>query len=105
LAGDWRRASGAAYEKLRDEVMEVLKNLKDPETGIPPLSKIVKSEDVEKQLDLPKERVGDLVIGNVCGYGWEEEMTNNQEIFSIPLESGYKQAISLLMRNAYGHLL
>jgi predicted AlkP superfamily phosphohydrolase/phosphomutase len=93
LAGDWRRASGAAYEKLRDEVMEVLKNLKDPETGIPPLSKIVKSEDVEKQLDLPKERVGDLVIGNVCGYGWEEEMTDNQEIFSIPLESGYKQAI------------
>ena len=93
LAGDWHRASGEAYEKLRDEVVEVLKNLKDPETGIFPLSQIVKSEDVERQLDLPKERVGDLVIANVSGYGWEEEMTDRREVFSIPLESGYKQAI------------
>ncbi len=93
LAGDWRRASGEAYEKLRDEVIQVLENLKDPETGGHPVSRITKAEDVEKHLDLPKKRVGDLVVGNVCGYGWEEEMTDNEEIFSIPLESGYKQAI------------
>jgi predicted AlkP superfamily phosphohydrolase/phosphomutase len=93
LAGDWRRASGEAYNKLRDEVIQVLKNLKDPETGLHPVSRVIKVEDAEKYLSLPKERVGDLVIANVCGYGWEEEMTGNQEIFSIPLESGYKQAI------------
>jgi predicted AlkP superfamily phosphohydrolase/phosphomutase len=93
LAGDWRRASGEAYNKLRDEVIRVLKNLKDPETGLYPVSNIIKAEDANKYLSLPKERVGDLVIGNLCGYGWEEEMTDNQEIFSIPLESGYKQAI------------
>jgi predicted AlkP superfamily phosphohydrolase/phosphomutase len=93
LSGNWRRASGEAYEKLREEVIQVLTNLKDPETGISPVAKIVKAEDAGRHLDLPKERVGDLVIANVCGYGWEEEMTDNQEIFSIPLESGYKQAI------------
>lgn len=93
LAGDWRRASGEAYEQLRYEVIQVLKHLEDPETGLHPISRIIKAEDAEKYLDLPKERVGDLVIGNLCGYGWEEEMTDNQEIFSIPLESGYKQAI------------
>jgi predicted AlkP superfamily phosphohydrolase/phosphomutase len=93
LAGDWHRASGEAYEKLRNEVIQVLKNLEDPETGMHPVSRIIKAEDAEKHLDLPKERVGDLVIANVCGYGWEEEITDNQEIFSIPLESGYKQAI------------
>ncbi len=93
LSGDWHRASGDEYEKLRAEVIEVLQKFEDPETGIHPASKIVKWEDAERFLDLPAERIGDLVVANARGYGWNEEMTKDRELFSKPLKSGYKQAI------------
>jgi hypothetical protein len=57
------------------------------------VAKAVKWEDVAEYLDLPEERVGDLVVANEAGYGWNEEMTDNLEIFSTPLKTGYKQAI------------
>ena len=93
LGGDYHRASGEVYEKLRDEVINALKNLEDPDTKIKPATAVVKWEDVEEYLDLPEDRVGDLIIANVPGYGWNEEMTNGKEIFSTPLKTGYKQAI------------
>ena len=93
LAGNWHRASGEAYEKLRGEVITALRELADPDTGIRPVESVVKWEDVETALDLPRERVGDLTIVNKVGYGWNEEMTEGKEVFSAPLVSGYKQAI------------
>jgi len=92
LAGDWTRASGPEYERLRDKIIEMLYALRD-ENGEKPVASVIKWEDVEDFLDLPKDRVGDLVIANEAGFGWNEEMTSDLEIFSESLKSGYKQAI------------
>jgi len=92
LGGNWKRAKGKEYEELRDTVVRILENLKD-EDGTNPVSRTVKWEDAEDYLQLPKERVGDLIIANTQGYRWEEEITEDGKIFSVPLESGYKQAI------------
>ncbi len=92
LAGNWTRASGKEYEELRDKVIKILLNLTD-EDGAHPVATVTKWEDVEQFLDLPTDRVGDLIIANKAGYGWNEEMTEDLEIFSTPLKTGYKQAI------------
>lgn len=92
LAGDYRRASGPEYEALRDQVRETLLNLQDQD-GNKPAVDVVNWEDAKQFLRLDPERVGDLVIANAPGYGWNEEMTFDLEIFSEPLKSGYKQAI------------
>jgi len=92
LGGNWKRASGEEYEALRDKIIDILINLED-ENGKNPIASITKWEDVEKFLDLPTDRVGDLVLANEAGYGWNEEMTQDLELFSIPLKTGYKQAI------------
>ena len=93
LAGKWKRASGPAYEALRDRVKKILLNLVD-ETGDRPVAHVVKWENVSDFLDLPPDRTGDLVIANNPGYGWNEEMTEDRAIFSTPLKTGYKQAIT-----------
>lgn len=92
LDGEWHRASGPAYEKLRNQVINMLYDLKD-ENGVKPVAKIVRWEDVENFWDLPKDRVGDLIIANVAGFGWNEEVTANKAVFTTPLKTGYKQAI------------
>jgi predicted AlkP superfamily phosphohydrolase/phosphomutase len=93
LDGNYTRASGEEYESLRAEVTKALYDLVDPETKIKPVVQVHNYEDVPDYLDLPIDRVGDLVIVNEAGYGWNEEMTQNKEIFSLPLKTGYKQAI------------
>lgn len=90
--GNWHRASGLAYEKLRDEVIKTLLSFKD-EDGVNPVVKIAGWEDAENKFRLPHERVGDLIISNRPGYGWNEEMTEDKKLFSRPLKTGYKQAI------------
>jgi hypothetical protein len=92
LGGNWKRAKGEGYEELRNKVIGILEDLKD-EDGTSPVSLVAKWEDVEDYLNLPKERVGDLIIANKAGYHWDEEITEDGEIFSVPLKSGYKQAI------------
>lgn len=93
LGGNWTRASGEEYEALRAEVKEVLLALKDPENGAQPVIAAYSWEEVPKYLDLPTDRVGDLVLVNKAGYGLSEKMSKDKEIFSTPLISGYKQAI------------
>jgi len=90
--GNWYRASGQDYEKLRREVVNTLRALKD-EKGITPVMEIVKMEEAENKLRLPHDRVGDLIVANRPGYGWDEEMSQDKRIFSTSLETGYKQAI------------
>ncbi len=92
LAGDYKRAIGPEYEFLRSQVIDALDSLKD-ENGTKPVVQIVKWEDAKQFMRLDPDRIGDLVIANTPGYGWNEEMTADLKIFSKPLISGYKQAI------------
>ena len=92
LGGAWTRASGPEYETLRDQVVQALTTLQDADGGHP-TTHVVRWEDVEEFLDLPTDRVGDLVIANRPGYGWNEEITVDGEVFTVPLKSGYKQAM------------
>ena len=94
LDGDWKRASGEEYEKLREEVKTALLEIEDLSTGIHPVIGAYKCEDVSDVLKLPKDRVGDLVVVNRAGYGWNEEMSTDLKIIKIPgFKTGYKQAI------------
>ncbi|MBF0217056.1 MAG: alkaline phosphatase family protein [Candidatus Omnitrophica bacterium] len=90
--GKWSRQKGEGYEKLREEVITALEALKDKD-GASPVAFIVKWEDAEKELRLPGERVGDLIVSNKPGFGWNEEMTEGKDIFEDSLITGYKQAL------------
>ncbi len=92
LDGNYKRATGEEYEKLRSEVIDELQNLKD-KNGNKPLTDVVKWEDAKSYMKLDPDRIGDLVIANAPGFGWNEEMTKDLELFSEPAVSGYKQAI------------
>lgn len=92
LDGNYRRASGKAYEELRNKVTDLLLGLKDG-SGVNPVSQIVKWENAEKLLALPADRVGDLVIANKPTYGWVEDISPDLEVFHDSIKSGYKQAI------------
>ncbi len=93
LAGNYQRASGPAYEQLRQQVIDALLSLQD-ENGVKPVVDITKWEDVGKELNLDPNRAGDLVIANYPGYGWSEDMSNDLSIFVSPeIDGGYKQAV------------
>jgi len=91
LGGDYRPSSGVNYKKLRHEVIEALRELKDQD-GVNPLAGIQTREEAGVW-GLPGERIGDLVIANRAGYGWIEDVTKDMNVFSASLKSGYKQAI------------
>jgi len=90
--GKWFRASGPDYNRLRNEVIASLTAL-ESEGGVKVVEKIVKWEDAGKVLRLPQERVGDLIVANKPGFGWSEEIFEGLGLFSVPLETGYKQAV------------
>lgn len=90
LGGDWKRASGPEYDSLREEVIKAIAELDD--SGAKPLEAAMKWEDAPKYFELPADRVGDIVLQVKQGYQWWEETTNDLEIFTKPLNSGYKQA-------------
>lgn len=92
LAGNYTRASGSAYENLRNQVKQALMDLKD-ENGNKPLVEAVNFENVKDYMNLDPSRAGDVVIANAPGYGWDEEMTADLRIFSDTAITGYKQAI------------
>lgn len=92
LGGNYKRASGPRYEALRKEVMTELESLKD-ENGVSPVSKIVKWENAN-ELNLPQDRVGDLILGATTGYRMWEEMTQDKTIFTTPRATGYKEGVN-----------
>ncbi len=92
LSGNYARASGPEYEALRNEVVKELRSLSD-DNGVKPVTEIVKWEQAKEFMRLDPDRLGDLVIANAPGYGWNEEMTTDLKTFTDPLISGYKQAI------------
>ncbi|MCC2679862.1 MAG: hypothetical protein K0R29_2438 [Pseudobdellovibrio sp.] len=95
LDGNWKRGTGPEFEKLRDEVIKTLADLKDI-NGQKPLVKAVKWEDAKDVYKLPQDRIGDLVIEAKLNYFWYEEADTSQKIFSTPLTTGYKQSIDPL---------
>lgn len=92
LSGNWHRSKGADYDQLREKVIQAFGEVRDGD-GKSPFGAITKWEEVEDVLELPKDRVGDLILSNNPGYGWTEDMTEDLSFFSVPLEGGYKQAI------------
>lgn len=95
LDGNYRRANGSDYEKLRKSVIAELEKLQDT-NGVRPISRVVKWEDTEKFFDLPKDRVGDLVLEATTGYRLWEEMTSDMALFSVPRATGYKEGVNPL---------
>lgn len=91
LAGNYNPGSGPEYEKLRDEVLAALQELKD-EDGISPLAGVLRREKAH-EWGLPAERVGDLVIAAQVGYNWVEDVDEEEKFFVSSLKSGYKQAV------------
>jgi predicted AlkP superfamily phosphohydrolase/phosphomutase len=91
LGGDYRPSKGPEYTKLRNSVVQVLRELRDDQ-GESPLAEVHTREDAGKW-GLPGERIGDLVIANRAGYGWIEDVTKDMAVFSTALKSGYKQAV------------
>lgn len=91
LGGDYHRAEGEAYRALRRRVVELLTSLEAPD-GSRPLARVVTHEDAHL-VDLPADRVGDLVIANAAGFGWSESITAGGEVFERARVSGYKQAV------------
>jgi predicted AlkP superfamily phosphohydrolase/phosphomutase len=91
LGGDWTRASGPGYEALREEVAAALTALTD-EDGASPVASVTRWEDAAP-LNLPADRVGDLIVANHPGYGWSEETTEDRAVFAAPRVAGYKQSI------------
>ena len=91
LSGNYQPARGPEFEALQTQVESTLKELKDT-GGIAPLSLMFRRFDA-KQYGLIAERVGDLVIANRLGYNWVEDVSEDLQIFSRTLKTGYKQAI------------
>lgn len=91
LGGTWTRASGPEYEALRTDVMTALSELRDS-GGDPPVASVRRWEDATT-LDLPADRVGDLIVANHPGYGWTETTTADREIIVAPKVAGYKQSL------------
>ena len=90
LDGTYSRASGQAYEALREKVQSILRNVSDGDHA--PLESFINWEDAAKW-NLPKSRVADIIIANKPGYGWVEEITEDGGYFADSLSKGYKQAI------------
>lgn len=91
LHGDYRPAKGPDYERLRSEVLETLKQMKD-EKGVRPLADAKLRESVH-EWGLPSDRVGDIVIAAQSGYSWVEDVDEEGAVFTSSMKSGYKQAV------------
>ncbi|MDX9731608.1 MAG: alkaline phosphatase family protein [Bdellovibrionales bacterium] len=92
LDGNYKRASGPAYEALRKEVIAELKNLKDS-NGVTPVSRIEGWENADA-LGLPTDRIGDLVLESTTGYRMWEEVTDDKVVFVTPRATGYKEGVN-----------
>ncbi len=92
LDGPWKRASGKEYEELRQKVILALQELKGAKQE-PIVVKITPWEKSITDLHLPHERVGDLIIANQPGFGWNEEVSSDLQILKTSQLAGYKQAI------------
>jgi predicted AlkP superfamily phosphohydrolase/phosphomutase len=92
LGGVYSRSSSPEYFQLRDQVRNLLKELKDTENGTHPLFEIWNYEEAARA-SLYADRVGDLVIANTGQYSWVEDVSQDNQIFVNTKKGGYKQAV------------
>jgi len=92
LSGNYQRASGVAYEQLRQQVKDALTELAD-ENKVKPVIEITNWENAKDTLSMDPNRVGDLILANAPGYGWSEDMSEDLKLFVDSSEGGYKQAV------------
>lgn len=93
LGGPFARAQGSRYEALRREVSELLRQLQDSENQQSPVSGVWTAEAAPEELDLPLDRVGDLIVGNRPPYLWAEDLSRDGQIFVRTKKGGYKQGV------------
>lgn len=92
LGGNLVHRKDKKYESLREEVITALKNLEDENTKTKVVELVLKNEDASK-LNLPGDRVGDLIVANTFLYCFTEDTSTDLVIFKASLKGGYKQAI------------
>ena len=92
LAGNLAHRTDKKYQLLRAEVIDVLKELADEDTKTKVVSLVLKIE-VASQLNLPADRVGDLIVANAFLYSFTEDTSTDLAVFKSSLKGGYKQAI------------
>ncbi|MGE4131777.1 MAG: alkaline phosphatase family protein [Bdellovibrionales bacterium] len=91
LGGNYQPSVGSAYENLRQEVIRELESLRST-NGQSPLAAWHTREQAA-EWGLPEDRVGDILIAANTGYGWIEDVTEDQEVFHRAIKSGYKQSV------------
>jgi predicted AlkP superfamily phosphohydrolase/phosphomutase len=89
LAGSYKRAAGETYQQLRNDVQQALADLLDK--GNKPIVRTVAWDKIPQELDMPVDRIGDLVIEIAPGYGFTEAATQDGSVFTDSLISGNKQ--------------
>ena len=92
LGGNLVHRTDKKYQLLRAEVTDVLKELTDEDTKTKIVSLVLKNEDAS-QLNLPADRVGDLIVANAFLYNFTEDTSSDLAVFKSSLKGGYKQAI------------
>lgn len=85
-----------------NQVIDLINQLNTDEEK--PVANIARWEDAQKFLDLPADRVGDLIVSNNLGYGWQEEVRNEMEVFTVPLKPDTNKP-SIPKRKRCGHHL
>lgn len=93
LDGPYYPATGKEYNELRSEVIKTIAALKDEKTGKRALAFIWPREKMD-EINMPKERVGDLVVSPLNGFSWVEDLSEDGIIFTGSLKGGYKQALN-----------
>lgn len=92
LGGNWKRGSGPEYEKLVNDVIKSVKEIKDS-NGTHPLVQAVKAKDAVKKYKLPLNRIGDIILEARVNYFWYEEVDKSLSVIVDSKTTGYKQSI------------
>ena len=92
LGGNLEHRKDKKYEQLREEVIKVLNELEDETTKTRVVDLVLKNERAS-ELNLPADRVGDLVVANTYLYSFTEDTSTDLAVFKSSLKGGYKQAI------------
>jgi len=77
---------GEEYEKIREEIITVLLDLKDPKTGKHPISFALKREEA-LALGLGGDRVGDVIYGMRGGYSNLDNRERKGTVFPSSVEA------------------
>lgn len=92
LAGIYKRSNSPEYHKLRDEVISLMKSLRDEAHNVAVTGQVWKHEEAASS-GLHNDRIGDVVVANTAQYNWSEDLSSDGIVFAGTLKGGYKQGI------------